>query len=63
MNANLANLIKAFTLLTEAEKKEFEHFVRKIETAGALEKRALNESLSNTINFSPAPGRCSLCGK
>lgn len=62
MNAKLVNMIKAFNLLTDAEKEEFIKTIKKIETGSVLEKRAVMESLS-AVNFSPAPGRCSLCGK
>jgi len=63
MTSNLAKLIKAFAQLSDAEKKEFEQTVKKIETSTVIEKRAVMESLSNTINFSPAPGGCPVCGK
>jgi len=63
MNSNLAKFIKAFTLLSDAEKREFEQTVKKIESATVLEKRAVMESLSSAINFSPTPGGCPLCGK
>jgi hypothetical protein len=63
MNSNLAKIIKAYSLLTEVEKREFEQTVKKIESATVIEKRAVMESLSKTINFSPAPGGCPVCGK
>ena len=63
MDSNLAKLIKAFAQLSDADRREFEQTARKIEASTTIEKRALMESLSNTINFSPAPGGCPVCGK
>lgn len=63
MNANLARLIKAFDQLSASDQKEFHDTVRKIELSSATGKSLIMESLSTTINFSPAPGSCPACGR
>jgi len=69
MSENVANLIKAFVLLSDTDKHQVFDLVKRIETGTQNEKRAVFESFgldsarSTTINFAPTPGACPTCGK
>lgn len=68
MSQNVVKFIKAFQALSASEKRQVIEITKALNDAGPLdESRIIKsfglESLSTTINFAPAPGRCPTCGK
>lgn len=65
MDQQTAKLIKAFTLLTASQKKEFFDFIGKLQSATTVQKIALEEHFTKatTINFAPSPTGCPVCGR
>jgi hypothetical protein len=65
MDQQTAKLIKAYALLTGAQKKEFLDFIGKLESATTVQKAALEEHFTKatTINFAPSPTGCPVCGR
>ena len=65
MDQQTARLVKAYSILTGPQKKEFLDFIAELNTATAGQRVALEEHFTKatTINFAPSPTGCPTCGR
>lgn len=68
MSPKVENFVRAYLVLSTAEKKEVINIVKALEGAGPMNESVIAksfgiESRSNTVNFAPAPGSCPTCGR